>query len=79
MPKYNPFTQNFDYIQDNANSEIGSVNNPFPSTGFYMYDTDGNLWIVTIDNTGQLTTTIGEPAGGEIFGLWSFLPRTYSE
>lgn len=73
---FNPFTGNFD---DQGSSPYGTLANPFPATGFYSYDTDGNLWLVTIDNTGHLTTTFQEPAGGEIFGLWSFLPRTYSQ
>ena len=31
----------------------GTSDNPFPSTGFYIYSSDGSkLWLVTMDNTG---------------------------
>lgn len=53
VPKYDSL---LDEIRE-KDLGYGTVDNPFPSTGFYMYDTTGALWLVTIDATGHLITT----------------------
>lgn len=51
---FNPFTGNFD---DLGPPPLGTSTNPFPITGYYMTDSNGVKWIVTVNTSGVLVTT----------------------
>lgn len=66
---FNPFIGDFDYV---GQAPFGTLGHPFPATGFYMYDTAGILYLVTIDHaTGALTTAVVSSGGtsGSPYGL----------
>jgi hypothetical protein len=60
--KFNPTTGELDLT---GSSSLGILANPFPSTGLYMYSSDGTkLWLMTLDATGAWVATDVTPATG---------------
>jgi hypothetical protein len=55
---------------------LGTLSNPFPETGFYMYDTSGGEWLVTLNPAGYFNFSfITPPSVGTLdFIYMGFLP-----
>lgn len=51
---FNPFIGNFD---DQGPLPFGTAANPFPATGFYINDTSGARWLITLDTSGHFVAT----------------------
>lgn len=72
---FNPFTGTFDATGSSGGSTpLGTITNPFPSSGAYFLDSSGNEWALSIDTTGHVVTTLISGGGGTTFLLGGFFP-----